>query len=271
MRFISGTPWGSNLNDVRGPGRVDPISTFEVELRHGTRSVRVMAGFDSGMAGAYLEIPSSLARELGIQRLATETLMDSSGSSLIGVGRIDGISIGGESGCSVRNVKTWFFEDAPILVGNDFMREVNAVVTYGAEPSLSCKSGAPAAEKDLRFRILIIPESGNPYATEAFFDTGWESSDLVVPPRVAKLLGLRPLGVEDSPTPTGTYRAPYARVPRVELALDRGCGVDDAKVKIFSFLDRIIIGESFFKKTGGTVGYGPGGAFYRCSGPAEAL
>jgi hypothetical protein len=225
-----------------------------------------MAGFDSGMVGAALEIPSSLARSLGLEAVSTEILKDPSGQRTISVGRLKLLGIPGRPDCALKSVKTWFFPQAPVLVGDSFMREIGAVVSYGEIPKLECSGAAPArADGPLMFPVLIS-NGGKTLEVNAFFDTAWESSDLVVPARAALALGIRVTSREDAPAPSGSYNAPVGRVDRLALADAPRCAVNGARVKILDFLDRVIVGESFFKKTGSSVGYDQAGPVYRCGG-----
>jgi hypothetical protein len=264
MRFILGAPWDASLLGQKVESGISPISTFEVELRHGGRSKRVSAGFDSGMVGAALEIPSSLARSLGLEAVSTEILKDPSGRHTISVGRLEELGIPGRSDCVVQNAKTWFFEGAPILVGDFFMREIGAIVSYGKVPTLECSGPSSGRAPGPLMFPVTISNRGRTIEVDAFFDTAWESSDLVVPPRLAQEIGLEATERESAPSPTGSYSAPVGRVDLLALADVPACAVSGARTKVLDFLGRVIVGEAFFKKTGSSVGYDQTGPVFRC-------
>lgn len=246
-----------------------PQASFPVELSNGTRSEHLEAGFDTGMTGAHLEIPSTLAAALGLPIMGTEMLVDASGRRPISVSYIDRLKVDGAPGCLVEGAKVWFFEGAPVLIGNDFMRDAGASISYSPDgPTITC--GKPSRDGSLpKFRISL--EQGEErLEVPAAFDTAWTSSDLALPEAIADALGIPVLGEEVEPTPTGSYRALVARIDGMSLSDQPECRVENARVRILPksspLPERVIVGEPFFLKTAGVVGYGPDGPFYRCGG-----
>lgn len=195
-------------------------------------------------------------------------LVDHAGRRLISVSTLDRVAVSGRERCSVDRAKVWFFEGAPVLIGADFMRDAGVFITYGPDgPRLKC--GVPSRSPAPLGFAVFLEHRGRRVSADASFDTAWESSDIAVPAAVAEGLGLEILGEESEPTPTGTYRAAVSRIDRIGLIQYPECHVEDAKVKIIpegmAFRDRVIVGQTFFQKTGATIGYGPEGPFYRCA------
>jgi hypothetical protein len=246
--------------------KIRPAASFPFDLAH-LELERVVAGIDSGMTGAHLEIPTKLAERLGLTRTGTELLVDNSGRRMIQVAVIREVAAAGLPNCRVENAKVWFFDGAPILIGNRFMRETGAQVVYGPDgPRLVCKGPSRSDEPPV-FKIAL-EHGGRTFEADALFDTAWESSDVALPAAYAEALGLPNFGQESEPTPTGSYVAQVSKLDRMWVVDQPTCQVTGAKVKILPrnlpFADRIVVGESFFRKTGGTVGYGPEGPFYSC-------
>jgi hypothetical protein len=247
------------------------IPRFQVDLVNGTKRKRVDLGFDTGMEGAHLEVPASLARELGIVRTDSELFADASGISTASVGKVDWIGLTENPSCGVKSGKVIFRENAPLLIGNDFIRDIGASIRYGSQgPSIVCSStGTEAGQYLPMFRVAIM-NRGKIVNVEALFDTGWDGADLALPQSEAADLGLVAIGTQTARTHTGTVTFVQAKAERVSLRDLGQCYVNDAIVDIHprgSPMDErgmAIIGEPFFKKTGGILGYDSEGAFYTC-------
>lgn len=248
------------------------IPVFPVDLTHRGRTERIQVGFDTGMTGTHLELPTSTAKRLGLTKIGTEEFVDAFGPNLSSVARIDQISVPGKSGCGVKSAKVIFHEGAPTLIGNDFIRDIGGSISYGRNGAgLTCAGKMPEPGLYLpKFRISITHQR-KVLNVDALFDTGWETADLAVPASMADQLGLPIVGQKTASTHTGNVTFSQAKADRVGVRDLGQCYVNDAVVSIYprgSSLDNlgyVIVGEPFFKRTGGRLGYDRDGAFFGCS------
>jgi predicted aspartyl protease len=257
------------------------IPVFLVELTHRGRTEQIQVGFDTGMSGAHLEIPTSTANKLGLTAIDTEEFIDASGVHLSSVAHIDKISLPGKSGCFVPRAKVIFHDGAPTLIGNDFIRDIGGSIRYGSKgASLTCTGGIAEPGLHLpKFRISIVHRN-KVLNVDALFDTGWETADVAMPASMADQLGLSIIGQKTASTHTGNVTLYQAKADKVGLSDLSQCFVNDAVVSIYprgsswDDLGHVVVGEPFFKRTGGTLGYDSDGAFFGCrasSGRVRAI
>lgn len=248
------------------------IPVFSVTLSHRGRSRKADIGFDSGMNGAHLEMPTELADELGITAVSEQTAIDASGEHKVFKGRIDRISIPGQPNCAVDGATVIFFDDAPTLIGNDFIDDIGASISYGANgPRLTCSGSTQGQTRRLpKFPISII-HRGEVIPVEALFDTGWDGAEIAMPTALVERLRLPVVGSQKVRTHTQTLTIKQARADRIALRDLPGCHADEVLVDImpkgspFDMLNQVIVGEPFLKRTNGVVGYDSDGAFFSCA------
>jgi hypothetical protein len=211
-----------------------------------------------------------LARELGIIKTGVEQFVDASGVSYSSIGKIDWIGVAADQGCGVRSGKVIFHEGAPLLIGNDFIRDIGASIKYGSSgPALSCSSGEVNPGLHVPMFRISITNGGKVLNAEALFDTGWEGADLALPWTMAEELGLVVTGTTRARTHTGVVTYSQAKADRLGLRDFGECYINGAVVDIHprgSSLNKVIVGETFFEKTSGMLGYDEDGAFYSCRG-----
>lgn len=249
------------------------IPRFPIEISHGDVQKRVDVGLDTGMWGAHIEMPTDLAEDLGLVAVDREVHTDASGSFRVNVAVIEKISVGE---CSVNKAKVIFFDDAPLLVGNPLVGDLGITVTYGEKgPTIKCSKTSASGFYFPKFEVSLQNKS-QLLSKQAIFDTGWETAALAVSQRTADKLGLVVIGKLTAQTHSGTVTHSTAKIERVTVKDLGQCHVDDALVVIhprgsaLDVLDYTIVGEPFFKKTGGMIGYDPEGAFFMCSGSQVA-
>lgn len=256
-------------------GAISPITlmmipVFTVMLENKGKTKTAAVGFDTGLQNAHLQIPSSLASSLGILATGTENRSDATQDFVVQKGVIDKISAPGVSNCSLQNAKVLFFPDAPFLIGNDFISDVGADISYeGGSPQLTCDGPMQAQAGQPRavpiFSVALI-HGGKSQTVSAFFDTGWEGTDIAIPWALAQQLGLPALKTITARTHTGTVTLTQSKLDRLALQ-EIPCYVDGADVDILpiqSPIQRVIVGEGFFKKIDGRIGYDSQGALFAC-------
>jgi predicted aspartyl protease len=255
------------------------IPTFEVMLQNKGRTKTATVGFDTGLSGAHLQIPASVATYLGITPTGTENRSDATQTFVAQTGTIESITVPGMAGCSINNAKVLFFQNAPFLIGNDFIRDVGAEFTYvGGAPRLKCNPVARSmlAPKSPIFMVSMA-HRGKVIDSSAFFDTGWEGTDIAVPWSIANQLGLPPLRTVTARTHTGTVTLVKSKMDRLALQDLPACYVNGADVDILpsnSPIQKVIVGEGFMKKVNGRLGYDDQGAYFSCAsadGKARAI
>jgi hypothetical protein len=254
------SPFLAGASPVNG---IHPLASVVLELVHNGRVRGINAGLDSGMGGAHLEIPTTLAAELGLRKNGSMVLDDPSGRRMVDVATLDRVRIGS---CSLDRVTVLYFDGAPVLIGDDLMRALGLIVTYWPE-GVRVNCAGSRSSGAVRFP-LVLTHHGRRREVDGWFDTAWESSDLAVPRVLAEEMSLEVMGVESAPAPGGAYEAPVSTIDRIDMRDVPGCGVENAKVKILP-AGRVIVGEPFLRKTTSTVGYGPSGPVYGCRPIAE--
>jgi hypothetical protein len=247
------------------------IPKFSILLKNGSRTKAATVGFDTGLQDAHLQVPSTVADELGIVSVGAENRSDATQNFVVNRGIIDEISVPGVSNCSLRNAKVLFFDDAPFLIGNDFLRDLGGDISYAKGTSdLTCDG--PNINQQPRsvpiFSVTLV-QGGQAQTVSAFFDTGWEGTDIAVPAGLAQQLGLPALKTITARTHTGTVNLVKSKLDRLSLADVPQCYVDGADVDILpanSPVQRVIVGEGFFKRIDGRIGYDQKGALFSCGG-----
>lgn len=260
------------LGAVISPYTMMTIPTFEVTLTNGGRTKTATVGFDTGLEDAHVQIPTSLAKYLGVVGTGTEGRSDATKRFVSQTGTIDKISAGG---CSIENAKVLFFEDAPFLVGNDFIRDVGAEFTYeSGVPGLKCSGTSQSRQIMSPIFAVSLIQAGKVHNASAFFDTGFSGADVVIPWSIATRLGLPTLKTTQADTHTGTVTLVKSKLDRLTLQGMSSCYVDDADVRILpasSPLQEVIVGEGFFKKVNGRIGYDKQGALFSCGAAAGVV
>jgi predicted aspartyl protease len=246
-----------------------PIPIFPVLLQNKGKSQAANVGFDTGLANAHLQIPSALASYLGISSTGSENRSDATQDFVAQTGIIEKVTATGGVGCSVSNAKVLFFPDAPFLIGNDFIRDAGLEFTYeNGVPSMKCTpvNKSMQSTKSPIFMVSMT-QKGKTQNASAFFDTGWEGSDIAVPMSIAQQLGLPALSTSTAKTHTGTVTLIKSKMDRLALQDIPACNVNGANVDILpvnSPIQRVIVGEGFYKKVNGSIGYDNQGAFFSC-------
>lgn len=257
------------LGAVVSPYTMLIIPTFEVTLQNKGRTKTASMGFDTGLSGAHIQMPTSVASSLGITPTGTQNRADATRTFVAQTGTIERITVPGVAGCSINNGKVLFFENAPLLIGNEYIRDVGAEFTYeGGVPSLKC---APVVRSSKASPIFMVSMAhrGKAENASAFFDTGWEGTDIAVPWSIAYRLGLPALRTVTARTHTGTVTLVKSKMDRLALQDVPACYVNGADVDILpsnSPIQKVIVGEGFMKKVGGRLGYDDQGPFFSCTG-----
>lgn len=257
------------LGSVFSPYSLTIIPTFRVTLKNGGKTKTVDIGFDSGMPGTHIEMPSSLARELGIVSTSEELWSDLSKTSTASVGRIEQITAVDMPGCAVAAGKVIFREDFPLLIGNDFMRDTGAKITYeNGRPSIRC-DGPSADANGLLVPVfpIFLVHNGKVIKGEALFDTGY-TGGVSVPKYIAEALGLPNLGTITGRAHVGDVTMTVSKVDRVGIRDVAGCHLDSARVDIVppeAPLQNVLVGEEFFKAVNGQLGYDAQGPYFSCA------
>jgi hypothetical protein len=253
------------------------IPTFQVMIQNRGLTKTATVGFDTGLADAHLQMPTSLANSLGIVPTGTQNRSDATQTFVAQTGIVDSITVPGVSGCSVRNGKVLFFPNAPFLVGNNFIRDVGAEFTYeSGTPELKCNPVVKSSKTSPIF-VVSMANKGRVQNASAFFDTGWEGTDIAVPYSVAYQLGLPALNTVTARTHTGSVSLIKSKMDRLAIQDLPACYVNGAEVDILpsnSPIQKIIVGEGFMKKVNGQLGYDSQGAYFSCSaadGKARAI
>ena len=258
------------MGSVLSPYSLTLIPTFDITLKNGKNTQVAKVGFDTGMHGTHLQISSYLARYLGIQSIGKEGRVDATKSFQADVGRIDRIIATGYSGCALAGAKVIFYDGAPDLIGNDFIRDVGAEISYEGEyPFLKCKGPSPDTENmEVPIFPVVLIHNGKVIKTDAMFDTGWERDDIAIPQSIAKDLGLSALKTVTGRTHTGTVTLTVSQMDRLTMQDLPECHVDTANVAILpieSPIQQSIVGEGFFTRINGQLGYDQQGPFFSCS------
>lgn len=257
------------LGSVFSPYSLTVVPTFRVTLKNGIKTKTVDIGFDSGMPDTHIEMPTALANELGIIATSEETWADLSRSSVVSAGRIELITVSDRPGCSVAGGKVIFQKDAPLLIGNDFMRDTGAKITYeNGKPSIRC-DGPSADAKGLLVPVfpIFLVHNGRVIKTEALFDTGYQRG-VAMPQRMAQELGLPSLGTLTGWAHQGNATVTLSKVDRLGLQAVAGCHIGPANVDIFSPdapIQSVLVGEEFFKAVNGQLGYDAQGPYFSCA------
>lgn len=244
------------------------IPTFLIKLTHGGKSKTVVAGFDTGLEGADIEIPSSMAYELGISVQTTMVASDSTMTFNQSIGTIDEISVPSVSNCVLRPGIVSFFNGATqVLIGINFLKALGAEIAYQGTPTLTCRGYSAGTEQMIAPSFAITLVQGQKVLnTTALFDTGF-TSDLLVTAQVAQMMGLRATGIQQAKTHTGTVGLGIAKLDRLSLKDIPQCNLTDVDVRIQSAsspLQDILVGEGFIEKVGGRIGYDRQGALFSC-------
>lgn len=263
-------PARSRMGSVLSPYSLTLIPEFNITLKNGTKTQVAKVGFDSGMIGAHLQIPTYLARYLGIIATGSEGRLDATQAFRAQVGRIDRITAPGISGCALAGGKVLFYDGAPTLIGNDFIRDVGAEIRYeGGFQILSCAGPSPDTEHmALPVFPVVLIHKGKVLKVDAAFDTGWERDDVAVPQSIAQQLGLQSLKTSTSRTHTGTVTLTLSELDRLGMQDLPQCYVDAAHVAILppeSPIQVVIVGEGFFNRVKGNLGYDQQGPYFSCA------
>jgi len=258
------------MGSVLSPYSLTLIPEFNITLKNGTNTHIAKVGFDSGMTGAHLQISSYLAHYLGIVATGSEDRQDATQVFRAQVGRIDRITAPGISGCTLAGGKVLFFDGAPLFIGNDFIRDVGAEISYeGGFQILSCAGPAPDTENmSLPVFPVVLIHKGKVLKLDAAFDTGLERDDIAVPQSIAQQLGLPSLKTSTSRTHTGTVTLTLSKLDRLGMRDLPQCYVDFANVAILppgSPIQIAIVGEGFFDRVKGKLGYDQQGPYFSCA------
>lgn len=263
------------LGLIQSPYTAMFIPTFPVTLTNRGRSKTISVGFDTGLEGAHLQIPSSLAASLGIVPTGSEGRRDATQDFVAQKGTIEQISVPGSPGCVLNNGKVLFFDDAPTLIGNSFVQDLGADISYASgSPTFTCNVKQKSEDKVSPIFNMALTQKGKTINATAFFDTGFEGSDLAVPYSIAQQLGLPALSTNVARTHTGTVTLIRSRMDRLALADLPACYVNGANVDILpanSPIQRLIVGEDFMKKIDGKIGYDQQGAYFSCNASKGAV
>jgi len=258
------------LGSVLSPYTSLIIPTFDVTLKNGSKTQTVNLGFDSGLDGAHIQMPSTMARSFGIVPIESRGGSDLTRSFTASTGRIERITVPGYSGCVLIGGTVLFYDGAPLLIGNDFIRDVGAEISYESDkPSLSCHGpSSGSSSRSLPIFPVSIINKGKTVTRDALFDTGAEGLDVDVPMSVAQELSLPSLSTRQFRTHTGTVTMIVSKTDRLALKDLPECYAGGASVGILpvqSPIQEVIVGEEFFKKTGGKLGYDSQGAYFTCT------
>lgn len=248
------------------------IPSFDVTIKNRGISKTVKVSFDTGLEFAHLQLPLDIARELGVLPTRTEMAADASKTFIVKIGQIDSISIAGIKECAVINPDVVFYDKAPILIGNKFINDIGATISYvNGVPTLSCDlRQKPNGVSSPTFAI-VLTNDGREVEYEAIFDTGF-TGYLIVPSQVELNMGLTTHQTEKARTHTGTVDLKVAKAKRMVVKGLPYCPIDDFDVHIAPFtspIRSVIVGEAFFKEVDGALGYDTKGAFFTCGGSQD--
>lgn len=241
---------------------------FELTLTNGQRTKTEIMGFDTGLEVSHIQIPTSLAEFLGVVATGTKRMSDATQTIIVKTGTIEKITVSGKAGCSIESAKVIFYKEAPSLVGNNFIQDVGAEFAYeNGIPKVKCSGPSQSRPVMLPIFVISMIHQGKVHNTPALFDTGWEGTDVAVPWSIAKEMGLPILNTTQGITHTGTVTLVQSKLDRLTLQQIPHCYVDGADVDILpesSPIQKVIVGEGFFKKINGRIGYDTQGAFFSC-------
>lgn len=250
------------------------IPKFEILIKNGTKTKTVLAGFDTGMQGSDIEMPTSMAMELGITQISLAKATDASMSFDLKQGIADEVSVPASSGCTLKKAMVGFFDGAAeVLIGNNFLASLGAEISYeSGKPALVCTGMAGGGLLSPAFSMNLI-QGQKVLTVPAYFDTGF-SSDIAIPQSTAAQLGIPVTGAIDAKTHTGVIHLGTGKMDRLGLRDLPNCfstGVSVVVIPPDGPLQNILVGESFIEKVGGRVGYDAQGAYFACkSSPTKA-
>lgn len=117
---------------------LETIPVVDVLLTYKGRSVKVRAGLDTG-ADPYLLINPSLADRLGLPKLSSATFTVVGGGKVPGyTTRVDALQFIGASNCYLKDVSaavvTVAGSSIDLLIGEGFLKEVGATISYTQDP-----------------------------------------------------------------------------------------------------------------------------------------
>jgi hypothetical protein len=129
------------------------IPTFPIILTHKGKSITTTGGFDTGVTGVAMNIPASMAAQLGLTDQGSFDTNTWAGSISMHKSTIDQIQVAG-SKCAMRNAAITYGGDwTTPLVGNLFFNSMGGSIEYTDNgPVYNCTGGdtpvAAAASAD---------------------------------------------------------------------------------------------------------------------------
>jgi hypothetical protein len=250
------------------------IPSFDVTIKNKGVSKTLKVNFDTGLGYAHLQLPSTVARELGVTPTGSELFSDASKTFFAKTGRIDSLLISGNKECIVANPTVVFYDNAPLMIGNKFINDIGAKISYvDGVPKIYCDlSQKPNGVSSPTF-VIVLTNDGISREYDAVFDTGF-SSILSVPALVGWDLNLEPYKTEKARTHTGTVDLKVAKVKQMVVKGLPSCPINDFEIHIMppsSPIKSLVVGEEFFEKVNGTLGYDTKGAFFSCQGSKDSV
>lgn len=256
------------MNLGRGPALSGSTLYFDVEFRHGKKSVIIPTYIDSGARRIYARIPKKFADDLGIEPTHTGTLYAHTGTQEVPIGQIDYISIP-KSKCTVANGKIIIGgEEEVASLGQPFLAATGATIEYyQGRVLMDCSEKMSPIGVYPQFSFDLA-KGGRRETVTAILDTGFTGGISVTLP-LARKLGLEKSSEVDVMDASGRkYKAGVTTLDRVSFTGHSKCAVEGLEVYIYpeGMNAPVLVGEKFLKgmPEGAYLGFDENGAWAGC-------